>query len=268
MSLSEGRLAWRRLPWPIEVFSILCGYVAYSVIRVLAPDRVSASYANAWELEAIEKSLGLFPELDLNAFLSRHSTLQDLATYYYGTLHFVVTPLVLIWLWKRRASLYAPLRSSLVLASVAALVVYATYPVAPPRFALAGTVDSVSLNPLAWDYGGHGVAGWINEFAAMPSLHVGWALWCAAAVVLVCRTPWRHLAWLYPLGTTLVVVATANHYVLDAVGGALIVLVPMLLCGLRFGPAEPPAVSEAAAVAGLPAQIPAPRETAVRSGPA
>lgn len=228
MSLTGGRFAWRRLPWPIELFSILCGYVAYSVIRVLAPDRVSASYRHAWELEAIEKSLGLFPELDLNAFLSRHTTLQDLASYYYGTLHFIVTPLVLIWLWKRRASLYSPLRSSLVLASVAALVVYATFPVAPPRFALAGTVDTVSK------YGGHGVAGWINEFAAMPSLHVGWALWCAASIVLVCKTPWRHLAWLYPLGTTLVVVATANHYVLDAVGGALIVLVPMMLCGLRF----------------------------------
>lgn len=235
MSLTGGRFAWRRLPWPIEVFSILCGYVAYSVIRVLTPDRVSASYANAWELEAIEKSLGLFPELDLNTFLSRHTTLQDVASYYYGTLHFVVTPLVLIWLWKRRAALYPQLRSSLVLASVSALVVYATFPVAPPRFALAGTVDSVALNPLMWD-GGHGVTSWINEFAAMPSLHVGWALWCAASVVLVCKTPWRHLAWLYPLGTTLVVVATANHYVLDAVGGALIVLVPMWLCGMRFRP--------------------------------
>jgi hypothetical protein len=235
MSLAGGRLAWRRLPWPIELMSIGLGYAAYSIIRVLAPDRVSASYRHAWELEAIEKSVGLFPELGLNAFLSRHELLQGLAIYYYGTLHFIVTPLVLVWLWKRRAWHYSPLRSSLVLASLSALVVYATFPVAPPRFALAGTVDSVAEHPLLWA-SGHGVKGLINELAAMPSLHVGWALWCAVAVVLAARSPWRHLAWLYPLGTTIVVVATANHYVLDAVGGALIVIVPMVLCGLRPKP--------------------------------
>lgn len=237
MSLTGGRFAWRRLPWPVEVFSIAVGYAAYSIIRVLAPSRVSTSYRHAWELESIEKQLGMFPELGLNGFLSRHEVLQDLASYYYGTLHFIVTPVVLVWLWKRRVRHYSPLRSSLVLASLSALVVYATFPVAPPRFALAGTVDSVSLHPVLWD-SGHGVKGLINELAAMPSLHVGWALWCAAAVVLVCQTPWRHLAWLYPLGTTVVVVATANHYVLDAVGGALIVVVPMVLCGLRLRPSS------------------------------
>jgi hypothetical protein len=225
-------LAWRRLPWPIELVSIALGYVAYSVIRVLAPDRLSASYRHAWEVEAVEKSLGLFPELDLNGFLSQHELLQDVASYYYATLHFIVTPVVLVWLWKRRGWHYSPLRSSLVLASLSALVVYATFPVAPPRFALAGTVDSVSNHPVLWA-SGHGVKGLINELAAMPSLHVGWALWCAIAVVMAGTSRWRHLAWLYPLGTTIVVVATANHYVLDAVGGALIVLVPMALCGLR-----------------------------------
>ena len=244
MAEARGRLAWRRLPWPVELGSIAAGYAAYAVIRLLAPDRVSTSYRHAWEVESVEKHLGLFPELGLNGFLSRHEVLQDIASYYYATLHFIVTPLVLVWLWKRRAWVYSPLRSALVLASASALVVYATFPVAPPRFALAGTVDSVSLHPVLWD-SGHGVEGWVNELAAMPSLHVGWALWCAAAVVLVCRSRWRHLAWLYPVGTTLVVVATANHYVLDAIGGALIVTVPMLLCGARYEPAGARPVSAA-----------------------
>src|SRR5689334_4930538 len=99
---SRGRLAWRRLPWPAELLSIGCGYALYSIIRVLAPDRIGASYQHAWELESIEKSLGVFPELDLNGFLSRHELLQDVASYYYASLHFIVTPLVLVWLWKRR----------------------------------------------------------------------------------------------------------------------------------------------------------------------
>jgi hypothetical protein len=229
VSETKGRFAWPRLPWPVELLSIVLGYVFYSFIRVLAPDRVGASYQHAWAVESFEKQVGLFPELDLNSFLSQHDLLQYVASYYYASLHFVVTPIVLAWLWKRRARFYSGLRSSLVLASLAALVVYATYPVAPPRFALPGTVDSVARHPVLWD-SGHGVKGLINELAAMPSLHVGWALWCAAAIVLVCKTPWRHLAWLYPIGTTLVVVATANHYILDAVAGAFIVLVPMALC--------------------------------------
>lgn len=245
VSETRGRFAWPRLPWPAEVLSIALGYIFYSFVRVLAPDRVGASYQHAWSLEAVEKQLGIFPELGLNAFLSRHELLQNVASYYYASLHFIVTPIVLVWLWKRRATFYAGLRSSLVLASLAALVIYATYPVAPPRFALPGTSDSVALNPVLWS-SGHGVKGLINELAAMPSLHVGWAFWCAAALVLVCRSRWRHLAWFYPIGTTLVVVATANHYVLDAVAGALIVAVPMAVCIRRekAAPFTRPALSE------------------------
>lgn len=232
MAETKGRFAWPRLPWPVEMLSIGLGYAFYSIIRVLAPQRVGASYQHAWAVESLEKQVGLFPEMGLNSFLSQHELLQDVASYYYASLHFLVTPFVLVWLWKRRARFYSGLRSSLVLASLAALVVYATYPVAPPRFALPGTVDSVSMHPVLWD-SGHGVKGLVNELAAMPSLHVGWALWCAVAVVMVCRSPWRHLAWLYPIGTTLVVVATANHYILDAVAGALIVVIPMTLCVRR-----------------------------------
>ncbi len=71
--------------------------------------------------------------------------------------------------------------------------------------------------------------GLINELAAMPSMHVGWALWCAASIVLVCKTPWRHVAWLYPIGTTLVVVATANHYWLDAAAAGGLVAIAMAI---------------------------------------
>jgi hypothetical protein len=69
----------------------------------------------------------------------------------------------------------------------------------------------------------HTIAGLINNYAAMPSLHVAWATWCAVAVVVATRGRWRHLAWLYPLTTTVVVLATANHYLLDALAGALLV---------------------------------------------
>lgn len=233
-----SRLAWRRLSWRWELLSIALGYALYAVVRFLEPQHLQASYHHAAEVVGFERSLGLLYELPLNAFLARHDLLEDAASWFYATLHFLVTPLVLVWLWKRRPALYAPLRSALVMGTAVALVVYAAWPLAPPRFAVGGMVDSVMRHPLLWTTG-HGVKSLINEVAAMPSLHVGWAVWCAVAVATASTHRLRHLAWLYPIATTFVVVATANHYVLDAVGGALVVAVPLWLCGLAVVPLHP-----------------------------
>lgn len=224
------RLSWRRLPWALEIVSIGLFYGLYSVVRVLAPQRVGAAFHNAAEVSSAEQRLGLSRELGVNEFLTRHSSLEVVASYYYVSLHYLVTPLVLIFLWRRRRRVYAPLRSALVIASGLALVIYATWPLAPPRYAMDGAVDTVHD---VLSSSGHGVSGLVNDIAAMPSMHVGWALWCAVVAVTVLESRWRHVAWLYPICTTMVVVATANHYLLDAVGGALVVAVPLYLCGLR-----------------------------------
>jgi len=225
-----ARLSWRRLPWALEIGSIGLFYGLYSLIRLLAPHRVVAAYDHARQVADVESALGLYGELDLNAFTSQHHGLAVFASYYYVSLHYVVTPVVMIWLWHQRRRIYAPLRSALVIASAGALLVYGTWPLAPPRYAMAGAVDTVHE---VLSSSGHGVSGLVNDLAAMPSMHVGWALWCAVVVVISFRSRLRHLAWLYPLATTAVVVATANHYLLDAVGGALAVAVPLYLCGLR-----------------------------------
>lgn len=232
MEALAARLRWRRLPWALELVSILVGYGLYSSIRLLAPNRLVAAYENARTVLDIEVALGIFHEVPLNGFLMRHESLVVFSSYWYATAHFVVTPAVLAWLFRRRSWAYSMLRSALVLATVSALVVYATWPLAPPRFVIPGIEDTFMANPVVWAK--EGAAGFVNSIAAMPSLHVGWAIWCAVVVVAVCRTPWRHLAWLYPLTTTLVVMATANHYLLDAVGGAIVVGVPLYLCGLRL----------------------------------
>lgn len=230
MDVVAARLAWRRLPWAFEVVSIGLFYGVYSVVRVLAPHRVGAAFDNAAQVSGVEKSLGLYGELGLNQFVTQHRWLEVVASYYYVSLHYLVTTLVLIWLWRQRRWVYAPLRSALVISSGVALVIYATWPLAPPRYAMTGAVDTVHE---VLSSSGHGVSSLVNDIAAMPSMHVGWALWCAVVLVSVLRSPLRHLAWLYPIATTLVVVATANHYLLDAVGGALVVGVPLYVCGLR-----------------------------------
>jgi hypothetical protein len=222
-------LRWRRLPWILEVISIALGYGLYSFARLLAPS--SDATAHAYRLLDLERAFGLFHELAFNAFLVQHHWLIEFASYYYATAHFVITPLVLMWLFRQHSWAYAILRSGLVLATLVALVVYATWPLAPPRFVVSGAVDTVFQSPVIWAR--EGAASFVNEFAAMPSLHVAWAVWCSVAVITVMKTRWRHLAWAYPLTTTWVVVATANHYLLDAVAGLVVAVVPLWLCGLR-----------------------------------
>jgi hypothetical protein len=201
-------------------------------VRVRAPHTVTVSYTHAKQVIHLEQVLGVYHEISLNRFITGKEWLEVPASYYYATLHFIVTPVVLAWLWRKRQEVYAPLRSALVIATAAALVVYATWPLAPPRYATAGAVDTVINHPVFWA-SGHGVPGFINDVAAMPSLHVGWAVWCAIALITSLRSRWRYLAWLYPLGTLLVVVATANHYWLDGAAGTAVIGVALWLCGVR-----------------------------------
>ena len=223
------RLSWRRLPWLAEILSILAFYGVYMGVRFLTPNRIGEAFEHSAQVASLESSVGVYHELAINHFAARHHSVEVLATYYYVSLHYVVTTLVLVWLWRNRRRAYAPLRSALVFASAIALVLYASWPLAPPRFAMSGAVDTVD-DVLSQ---GHGVSSLVNQIAAMPSMHVGWALWCAVVVVTTVRSRLRHLAWLYPLATTAVVVLTANHYLADAVGGVLVVAVPLYLCGVR-----------------------------------
>jgi hypothetical protein len=242
MDVLASKLAWRRLPWLAEVLSIGLGYGVYAVIRLYTPGQRNVADVHALEVIHFEKVVGIYHELAINQFITGKAWLEVPASYYYATLHFLVTPLILAWLFRRHQQFYAPLRSAIVIATAAALVVYATWPLSPPRYVVDGTFDTVFQHPVAWAVNGHGVSGFVNEIAAMPSLHVGWAAWCAVAVCSASSSRWRYLAWLYPLGTTFVVVATANHYLLDAVAGLAVVAVALQLCGVRFTGRVAPAV--------------------------
>ena len=153
--------------------------------------------------------------------------------YHYGLLHFLVTPLVLAWLYLARPVAYPRLRSALFAATAAANLVFWTWPVAPPRFARPGMTAILFTRDILGAAGPHGAARLVNLYAAMPSLHVAWAAWCAIAVVTTTRTRWRHLAWFYPTATTFAVLVSANHFVLDAAGGLAITALGMVATRTR-----------------------------------
>ncbi len=131
-------LAWPRLPAAAELATIGAGYAAYSLVRLAIRAGRPAAFAHASWLWQTERRLHLTAEPYLNHLAAAHFVLAEAAGYYYGLLHFLVTPLVLAWLYLRRPTAFPRLRSALVLATAAANVVFWAWPAAPPRLAVPG----------------------------------------------------------------------------------------------------------------------------------
>lgn len=221
-------LAWPRLPAAVEIAIIAAGYLGYALVRLAVKASHTSAFAHAAQLWQAERAMHIDIEPSLNHLTAAHAALAEAAGYYYGLLNFTITPLVLAWLWLRRPAAFGPLRSALVLSTTAANLVFWTWPAAPPRFAVPGMTDVLDRYHILGSGDPHGPDRLVNLYAAMPSLHVAWAAWCAAAVVLATRTRWRHLAWLYPAATTLVVLASANHFVLDVAAGLAVMTLGLL----------------------------------------
>lgn len=219
-----GRLnvVWRARSWWIEILTILLGYGLYEIVQGAAQSHSRAPFVHASELIRLERTLRIDIEPSVNRFVNAHDWLAFTTGYYYDGLHYLITPAVFAFLYVRRREHYARWRSCLISSSIASLVVFWLWPLAPPRMAMPGIVDIIATRHVLGTVEGTGSGTLVNNYAAMPSLHVGWALWCAAAIVATTSTPWRHLAWLYPAATTFVVLGTGNHYVLDAVGGLFV----------------------------------------------
>lgn len=210
-------------------------YAGYSGTRLLADDNASVARQRALSLESVESVLGLDFEAPLNRLFLDSQALQLLASYWYATLHYVVTVAALIWLYRRdRVSAYLPARRALVVASLAALGCYLLMPLAPPRF-MPGYVDVLHLTSADGWWGAdasapRGYGDLTNELAAFPSLHAGWALWVALVVTREAASRWwRVVGWLYAVGTAVVIVGTGNHWTLDIVGGWALVLAAWFL---------------------------------------
>ena len=220
-----------RTRWWIEALVIVWLCWVYDMTTNLAPLRLHLALAHAEGILALERSLGIAPELSMDRWLAGHRTLGLVVSDYYDNAHFIVTLGLLGWLWWRRADLYRPLRNTLVLANVIAFVVFWLYPVAPPRMLTHdGFSDIVASTGAIGSWHTGALASAANQLAAMPSLHMAWAGWCALAVWRLTDRAWlRALGLLYPCMTAFAVLATGNHYVLDVLAGLLTLGLAMAL---------------------------------------
>jgi hypothetical protein len=211
-------------------------YSMYDGSRFFVEGRQSTAFAHAVKVMHIESVLDVDWEHALNRVVSAHVLLAVPADYMYATLHYLVTPLVLLWLWRRHRDVYPRARTTLMVATLFGLVGFMLVPVAPPRM-LPGFVDTMAQYSGAGWWGQQasapkGLGSFTNQFAAMPSLHVGWALWCGWQLARHGQHRiTRFSGVLYPAIITVVVVATGNHYLLDAVAGVAVVFLAMVAVG-------------------------------------
>jgi hypothetical protein len=207
-----------------EVLVVLVLVFVYDRVRDVAATRAGEAVGNARGLLSVERWLHLDVEGSLNSLLAQHHGMELAVSWYYQTMHLTVTLLVLLWVYWWRASLYRVARRALVAINVFALLVFWVYPVAPPRLVPGlGFVDSAVVTGVA----ARSTTVTPDVFAAMPSLHIAWATWVLLQVLAGTRLRWaRGLAIAHLTLTCVVVLATANHYLLDVVaGGALALLV-------------------------------------------
>jgi len=195
-------------------------WVAYSVVRSITGGDLATATENATAIIDLQRSFGLPSEADLQAAVLGHTTLIKLSNIYYLVGHFPITIGLLAWTWRMHRDKFARIRNALVAATAVGLIVHVSFPLLPPRM-MSGFVDTaqtIGPDPYAL-----AVSGSANQLAAMPSLHVGWALLVAASVIWIGTSRARWLVVAHPIATLLVVVVTANHYWADALVAAVIV---------------------------------------------
>ncbi len=219
-------------PWVVGEIAIIFLLVwVYDFIRSFAELREQTALVHARDIIGIEQALHLNIEQSVNRWLAGHESLAIMASYWYSFTHFAVTMTVLATCYVLRPAIYRGARNALLLTNCVGLVVYYALPVMPPRLLPhRDFLDVVALSGF-----GATQVGPIKEdqFAAMPSLHAAWALWVGVVVfIMVRKRVAKALALIYPMITTVVVIGTANHYVLDVIAGITVTLVAVFVGGL------------------------------------
>ncbi|MFI1352350.1 phosphatase PAP2 family protein [Streptomyces sp. NPDC020898] len=238
-----GNAFLRRLRAPrrprlwFEILLIAVSYWTYSLIRNAVPEQKAEALRNADWIWKTEHSLGIAVEESVNHAINSVTWLIVGMNYYYATLHFIVTLGVLVWLYRSHPGRYAATRLTLFATTVVALLGYYLYPLAPPRLMNGGDfVDTVLVHHTWGSMASGDLKHMSNQYAAMPSMHIGWSLWAGLTIFALASVPWvRVLGLLYPTVTLLVIVATANHFWLDAVGGMMCLAFGFTVARLWYG---------------------------------
>jgi hypothetical protein len=240
-----------RLVWWREIALAYAFYFLYSRVRGKGRGAALDALENARRLIEWERTLGMYHEHSFQQLVLTNEAWIFILNNFYGTAHFVVTPAVIVFLFRRHPASYRMWRNVLGWATGLALVGYYMFPLMPPRLVPGlGFTDTMVTHPNMWKITPIPIWNIGNPYAAMPSLHIGWSLWVCFALLATVKSPWvRGLAKAYPVMTLVAIVGTGNHFVLDAVGGAMVFGAAMLIV---------PALQDVVNRLRTPAALPAP----------
>ena len=210
--------------------------IVYETIRNISSSKPTRAYENALRLIDWQRDLGIWHELSIQQWALGWTPLIVFANYFYGSVYIAATIFGLVFLYRRFSDDYPLFRNALAITTMLGLIGFATFPLMPPRLLddtvlldginsghFFGFIDTLVKYPTFWSFNDETMKTISNQFAAMPSLHCAWAFWGITVFLPRVRSWWaKSLAVLYPFMTVFVVVITANHYFLDAVGGLVI----------------------------------------------
>ncbi|HUR74674.1 MAG TPA: phosphatase PAP2 family protein [Sporichthya sp.] len=208
-------------------------FSVYKFGRVVHTSDVDLAYSNAQRIWDFERWSHLPNELDAQQAMLPMRGLVEFANTYYAFVHIPATAIFLIWMYLRRPELYPPVRRAIIGTTAVALAGHILFPLAPPRMLTQyGFVDTAALYGPANVYGADPNAqSLINQYAAMPSLHVGWSMLVAAGLIASFKSRWRWLWLLHPTVTSMAVVGTANHYWVDGIIACVVLAAVVYLFG-------------------------------------
>ena len=237
VAISNRLATTRRLLWVDilrEIGIIAAVYLVYSWSRGSIDADATIAYDHARDIVQAENNLGIFVEPHIQSFFLKNSFNINLANTLYTIVCYPALLLFAVWCYRRHREQFKTMRNVFVVITLLAVTVFALFPTSPPRFfdgnnigaENLGFVDTLVTN---WHVYGNSSQAFYNPYAAMPSCHFAWALMMGIGIWWMTRSIWgRMIGVLLPVATFVAIVATANHYILDAVGGATVV-------GLSFG---------------------------------
>ena len=217
-------------------------WVAYALVRGITGGDLATATENARAIIDLQHALGLPNEGALQQAVLDQTWLLRAANLYYLSVHFPLTVAFLAWAWRNHHTKFTRVRNALIATTSGGLVIHVIYPLKPPRM-MNGFVDTAAvIGPNPYELG---ISSGANQLAAMPSMHVGWALLIALGIIWMTTSRIRWLALAHPLITLAVVVLTANHYWADAIAAVAIVIAAWRLLPIAgVGPPNPPEQSQ------------------------
>ncbi|CAN5626912.1 hypothetical protein BH23CHL2_BH23CHL2_32120 [soil metagenome] len=217
-----------------EASLIYAAYFCYYLVRGLVKDQVATARVNAHRIVDLERDLRMFVEPQAQGLTLRHDWLVDVMNWVYVWFHWPVIAIVFIWLFFNHPPDYTLYRNAILISGALSLLVFTFFPVAPPRFMPEfGFVDTIEQR----SFSKHVLLppGLANKYAAVPSLHAGWNLLMAIAIVRKSGTRSVQAAgFVIPIMMALSIVLTGNHYILDAVAGYFVALTGLYLAARYF----------------------------------